>query len=71
MYFGSLETDPTKPIFVRIVILHLREHSNSHQGVEPLFFYGFCTVGCVGTRVFEQKFRFVSDCLSNQGPVPL
>jgi len=31
-YFGTLETDPTKPI----------------MGIDPFFFYGFCTVGCVG-----------------------
>ncbi|RDB22177.1 Presequence translocated-associated motor subunit PAM17, mitochondrial [Hypsizygus marmoreus] len=31
-YFGSLETDPTKPI----------------MGIDPFFFYGICTVGCVG-----------------------
>ncbi|KAF5330466.1 hypothetical protein D9619_005307 [Psilocybe cf. subviscida] len=31
-YFGSLETDPLKPI----------------MGIDPFFFYGFCTVGCVG-----------------------
>ncbi|KAF9469381.1 mitochondrial import protein Pam17 [Collybia nuda] len=31
-YFGSLETDPTKPI----------------MGIDPFFFYGLCTVGCVG-----------------------
>jgi len=31
-YFGSLETDATKPI----------------MGVDPLFFYGGCTLACVG-----------------------
>ncbi|KAG6864746.1 hypothetical protein C0991_007421 [Blastosporella zonata] len=31
-YFGSLETDPAKPI----------------MGIDPFFFYGACTVGCVG-----------------------
>ncbi|KAF8077644.1 mitochondrial import protein Pam17 [Lyophyllum atratum] len=31
-YFGGLETDPTKPI----------------MGIDPFFFYGICTVGCVG-----------------------
>ncbi|KAG5637941.1 hypothetical protein H0H81_002535 [Sphagnurus paluster] len=31
-YFGALETDPTKPI----------------MGIDPFFFYGICTVGCVG-----------------------
>ncbi|KAJ8522365.1 hypothetical protein ONZ45_g1058 [Pleurotus djamor] len=31
-YFGNLEPDPTKPI----------------MGVDPFFFYGFCTLGCVG-----------------------
>ncbi|KAH0583513.1 Presequence translocated-associated motor subunit PAM17, mitochondrial [Termitomyces sp. J132] len=32
-YFGSLETDPTRPI----------------MGIDPFFFYGACTVACVGT----------------------
>jgi len=31
-YFGNLETDPLKPI----------------MGIDPFFFYGICTVGCVG-----------------------
>ncbi|KAG6900669.1 hypothetical protein C0993_005902 [Termitomyces sp. T159_Od127] len=31
-YFGSLETDPTRPI----------------MGIDPFFFYGACTVACVG-----------------------
>ncbi|TFK61005.1 mitochondrial import protein Pam17 [Pluteus cervinus] len=31
-YFGTRETDPTKPI----------------MGLDPFMFYGFCTVGCVG-----------------------
>ncbi|KIJ16852.1 hypothetical protein PAXINDRAFT_98638 [Paxillus involutus ATCC 200175] len=31
-YFGSLETDATKPI----------------MGLDPLFFYGGCTMGCMG-----------------------
>ncbi|KAF8891331.1 mitochondrial import protein Pam17 [Infundibulicybe gibba] len=31
-YFGTLETDATKPIW----------------GIDPFFFYGICTVGCVG-----------------------
>ncbi|KIM62030.1 hypothetical protein SCLCIDRAFT_120341 [Scleroderma citrinum Foug A] len=31
-YFGSLETDATKPI----------------MGIDPLFFYGGCTVACMG-----------------------
>ncbi|TFK36355.1 mitochondrial import protein Pam17 [Crucibulum laeve] len=31
-YFATMETDPLKPIF----------------GVDPFFFYGFCTVGCLG-----------------------
>ncbi|PPQ66199.1 hypothetical protein CVT26_011058 [Gymnopilus dilepis] len=31
-YFGNLDTDPLKPI----------------MGLDPFFFYGFCTVGCVG-----------------------
>ncbi|KIK06107.1 hypothetical protein K443DRAFT_90169 [Laccaria amethystina LaAM-08-1] len=31
-YFGTLETDPMKPIL----------------GIDPFFFYGICTVGCVG-----------------------
>ncbi|KAF8647496.1 hypothetical protein AX16_006701 [Volvariella volvacea WC 439] len=31
-YFGTRETDPTKPIF----------------GIDPFFFYGFCTLGCAG-----------------------
>ncbi|KAG6849540.1 hypothetical protein H0H93_007628 [Arthromyces matolae] len=31
-YFGSLETDPTKPI----------------MGIDPFFFYGACTVGSTG-----------------------
>ncbi|KAF8969662.1 mitochondrial import protein Pam17 [Flammula alnicola] len=34
MYFGNLDTDP----------LNL-----SWFGVDPFFFYGFCTLGCVGT----------------------
>jgi len=32
LYFGSLETDPSKPI----------------MGIDPFFFYGICTVGCIG-----------------------
>ncbi|KAL4067812.1 mitochondrial import protein Pam17 [Scleroderma citrinum] len=32
-YFGSMETDATKPI----------------MGVDPLFFYGGCTIACMGT----------------------
>ncbi|KAH8827525.1 mitochondrial import protein Pam17-domain-containing protein [Flagelloscypha sp. PMI_526] len=32
LYFGSLETDPTKMIW----------------GIDPFFFYGFCTVGTMG-----------------------
>jgi len=31
-YFGNLDTDPLKPI----------------MGIDPFFFYGFCTLGCVG-----------------------
>ncbi|KAG5644226.1 hypothetical protein DXG03_008821 [Asterophora parasitica] len=31
-YFGTLETDPTKPV----------------MGIDPFFFYGICTVGCMG-----------------------
>ncbi|CAA7270928.1 unnamed protein product [Cyclocybe aegerita] len=31
LYFGTRETDPLKPIF----------------GIDPFFFYGFCTLGCV------------------------
>ncbi|KAJ3576881.1 hypothetical protein NP233_g126 [Leucocoprinus birnbaumii] len=31
-YFGNLDTDPTKMI----------------MGIDPFFFYGICTVGCVG-----------------------
>ncbi|KAF8163634.1 mitochondrial import protein Pam17 [Crassisporium funariophilum] len=31
-YFGTLDTDPMKPIF----------------GIDPFFFYGIATVGCVG-----------------------
>ncbi|KAL4077218.1 mitochondrial import protein Pam17 [Scleroderma yunnanense] len=31
-YFGSMETDATKPI----------------MGVDPLFFYGGCTIACMG-----------------------
>ncbi|KAF8197539.1 presequence translocated-associated motor subunit PAM17 [Pholiota molesta] len=31
-YFGNLDTDPLKPI----------------MGIDPFFFYGFCTVGCAG-----------------------
>jgi hypothetical protein len=25
------------------------------QGIDPLFFYGFCTVGCVGMWLFEKE----------------
>ncbi|KAF9484637.1 mitochondrial import protein Pam17 [Pholiota conissans] len=32
VYFGNLDTDPLKPI----------------MGIDPFFFYGFCTVGCAG-----------------------
>ncbi|KJA26982.1 hypothetical protein HYPSUDRAFT_131783 [Hypholoma sublateritium FD-334 SS-4] len=32
VYFGNLDTDPMKPIW----------------GIDPFFFYGFCTVGCAG-----------------------
>jgi len=31
-YFGNLDVDPMKPI----------------MGIDPFFFYGVCTVGCVG-----------------------
>ncbi|KAF8809007.1 mitochondrial import protein Pam17 [Phlegmacium glaucopus] len=31
-YFGTLDADPMKPI----------------MGIDPFFFYGICTVGCVG-----------------------
>ncbi|KAF8912125.1 mitochondrial import protein Pam17-domain-containing protein [Gymnopilus junonius] len=31
-YFGNLDTDPLKPV----------------MGIDPFFFYGFCTMGCVG-----------------------
>jgi mitochondrial import inner membrane translocase subunit TIM23 len=36
------------------------------QGVDPLFFYGFCTVGCVGTHRFERT-RLVSDLFIQPG----
>ncbi|KAH9484423.1 Presequence translocated-associated motor subunit PAM17, mitochondrial [Psilocybe cubensis] len=32
LYFGNLDTDPTKLI----------------MGIDPFFFYGFCTLGCAG-----------------------
>lgn len=32
VYFGNLDTDPSKMI----------------MGIDPFFFYGICTVGCVG-----------------------
>jgi len=38
-YFGTLETDPLKPI----------------MGIDPFFFYGICTVGCVGASQFINK----------------
>ena len=36
-YFGSLESDPTKPIF----------------GVDPLYVFGAATVACAGTLAFQ------------------
>lgn len=48
-YFGTLETDASKPIMVRPYNHLLRCYGliNS-QGVDPFFFYGVCTLGCVG-----------------------
>lgn len=54
-YFGSLEIDPTKPIFVRPKIPHLNNTPSKtilRKGIDPMFVYGGATVGCVGASLY-------------------
>ncbi|KAI0034038.1 mitochondrial import protein Pam17 [Vararia minispora EC-137] len=46
-YFGSLEVDPTKPIFVRLYLV-LMACLTPRQGVDPMIFFGGATLGTAG-----------------------
>ena len=51
-YFGNMEMDPTKPIFVRtlrlLTLFALSHCTSSLQNIDPMFVYGAATLGCAG-----------------------
>ena len=54
-YFGTLDADPLKPIMVYLHFFYLGLRlclCTRCQGIDPFFFYGICTVGCVGMFLF-------------------